>query len=112
MSLKLLVWLAIIAVAIFGLDRLLLAMESRGWIYYRRKKPGSSALGRACLEVQRLLEPSKKYVIQIKEERKEQQQAGDLPPVEDNQEGGQEEGQQDDRDDGQEDGKEGRDIPG
>lgn len=112
MSLKLLVWLAIIAVAIFGLDRLLLAMESRGWIYYRRKKPGSSALGRVCLEVQQLLEPSKKYVIQIKEERKEQQRAGDLPPDEDNHEGGQEEGQQDNRDDGQEDGKEGRDIPG
>ncbi|MGB4705306.1 MAG: hypothetical protein WBI18_09590 [Candidatus Saccharicenans sp.] len=60
MSVKLLVRLAIMSVAIFGLDRLLLAMESCGWIYYRRKKPGSNALGPACLEVQQPLEHSKK----------------------------------------------------
>ncbi len=112
MNFKLLVWLAIMAVAIFGLDRLLLVMESRGWIYYRRKKPGSSALGRACLEVQQLLEPSKKYVIKIKEERKEQQQAGDLPPDQEGQGERQEEDWRDYLDEDQEEVKKGKDIPG
>ncbi|MCX8159565.1 MAG: hypothetical protein N3G18_01360, partial [Candidatus Saccharicenans sp.] len=74
---KLIFWVAGgLAVSIL-LDRFLLYLENRGWIYYRRKKPSSSALSNACLEVQQLLEPSKKYVIRIqKEDRKEQQEAG------------------------------------
>ncbi len=81
MILKLLFSLVLIAGLLFGLDRCLLFMEGRGWIYYRKKKPSSSALSNACLEVQKLLEPSKKYVVQIKkDEKREQQEAGDLPP--------------------------------
>jgi len=55
--------------------------QKRGWIYYRKKKPSSSALSNACLEVQQLLEPSKKYVVEVKkDEKKQQAEAGDLPP--------------------------------
>lgn len=81
--LKVIIWIACgIAVSLL-LDRLFLYMEGRGWIYYRKKKPSSSALSNACLEVQQLLEPSKKYVVQIKkDERRDQQEAGDLPPEE------------------------------
>ncbi|MDY0232101.1 MAG: hypothetical protein RBR88_06430 [Candidatus Saccharicenans sp.] len=80
MILKLLFWLVFITGLLFGLDRWLLFMEGRGWIYYRKKKPNSSALSNACLEVQKLLEPSKKYVVQIKkDEKRDQQKAGDLP---------------------------------
>ncbi|MCR4410440.1 MAG: hypothetical protein QHH43_09395 [Candidatus Saccharicenans sp.] len=83
MNLKTLLWIGLVAGLLLGLDRLLLYMEGRGWIYYRRKKPSSSALSNACLEVQQLLEPSKKYVVQIKkDERRDQQEAGDLPPEE------------------------------
>lgn len=75
--LKVVLW---VAGGIAVLLRLLLYAEVRGRIYYRRKKPTSSAPGNACLEVQQLLEPSKKYVVQIKkDERREQQEAGDLP---------------------------------
>ncbi|HEY1911319.1 MAG TPA: hypothetical protein VGG73_10380 [Vicinamibacterales bacterium] len=50
---------------LFGLHRLALWMEDRGWIYYRRKHGSSGSLGSACLEVQAMLEPSKKHVIEI-----------------------------------------------
>jgi len=79
--LKIFIWLLLLAAAIFACDRLFLYMEKRGWIYYRKKKPSSSALSNACLEVQQLLEPSKKYVVEVKkDEKKQQAEAGDLPP--------------------------------
>jgi len=79
--LKIFLWLLLVGAAVFALDRLLLYMEKRGWIYYRKKKPSSSALSNACLEVQQLLEPSKKYVVEVKkDEKKQQAEAGDLPP--------------------------------
>lgn len=79
--LKVIIWMGCGIAVLLLLDRLFLYMEGRGWIYYRKKKPSSSALSNACLEVQQLLEPSKKYVVQIKkDERRDQQEAGDLPP--------------------------------
>jgi len=81
MLFKLLAGLILIAGLIFMLDRLLLYMERRGWIYYRKKKPSSSALSSACLEIQQMLEPSKKHVVQIKkDEKRTQHEGGDLPP--------------------------------
>lgn len=81
MLFKLLAGLILIAGLIFVLNRFLLYMESRGWIYYRKKKPGSGALSSACIEIQQMLEPSKKYVVQVrKNEKRTQQEAGDLPP--------------------------------
>jgi len=83
MVLKIIFWGILIVGLILGLDRFLLFAERRGWIYYRKKKPSSSALGNACLEIQQILEPSKKYVVQIKkEEKRDQQEAGDLPSEE------------------------------
>lgn len=32
-------WLALLAVAVWVLDRLLLEAEDRGWIYYRKRRP-------------------------------------------------------------------------
>lgn len=79
--LKVLVWVACGIAFLLLLDRLFLYMEGRGWIYYRKKKPGSSALSNACLEVQQLLEPSRKYVVQVKrDERRQLQETGELPP--------------------------------
>ncbi|MGB9893990.1 MAG: hypothetical protein ACPLRA_06210 [Candidatus Saccharicenans sp.] len=79
--LKIIFWILTIIGFLLVIDRLLLYLEIRGWIYYRRKKPSSSALSNACLEVQQLLEPSKKYIIEIKkDEKREQQEAGDPLP--------------------------------
>ena len=73
-------WLLAAVVALWLLDRVLLWMESRGWIYWRRKQPSASSLGTAVLEVQSLLEPAKQHVVQVKrEQRKEQAESGEPP---------------------------------
>lgn len=61
-------------------DRLLLKMEARGWIYYRKKRGASTRLGQAALELQAILEPSKQHVVEerSKEARGEHDQ-GDPP---------------------------------
>ncbi len=74
---KLALILAAALVALFVLDRLLLAMESRGWIYYRKSK-GDSRPGDAFLAVHQLIEPEKKHLLEVRqEEREEQDESGD-----------------------------------
>jgi len=78
--LKIIFWILFIIGFLLVIDRLLLYLEIKGWIYYRRKKPSSSALSNACLEVQQLLEPSKKHVVEIKKDEKRVQQEAGEPP--------------------------------
>jgi hypothetical protein len=81
---RLLAWIAAAAVVLFLLDRLALWAEARGWLYYRRRTPSSSAVGNAFLEVQSLLEPSKREVVEIRrEEHVEAAIPGEPPPKED-----------------------------
>ena len=56
-------------VALFWLDRLCLWLEDRGWLYYRRKKPSSSAAS-AWVALQQFIEPGVKHVVQISHERR------------------------------------------
>jgi hypothetical protein len=52
---------------LYGLHRLCLWLEDRGLLYYKHKKPSSSAAG--CLVgLQKALEPQAQHVLQIKEE--------------------------------------------
>jgi len=75
--------LAAAAVLAVIIDRLLLAAEARGWIYYRKKQssPGTSAS--AFLELQSMLEPGRKYEIQaIQSEADERDDEGEPPSPE------------------------------
>ena len=76
-------WIVIVAAVVLGsilLDQLALWMERRGWIYYRRNKPSRSRLGTAFLEIQSILEPDKKHIIEVKkEDKKQSQELGDEP---------------------------------
>jgi iron-sulfur cluster repair protein YtfE (RIC family) len=57
--------LALVLVALGLLDRLGLWMESRGWIYWRKRKPQGSALGATFLELQKIFESGKtEHVIE------------------------------------------------
>ncbi len=69
-----------LALFLFLADRLLLAMESRGWIYYRKKQGSGSRLGGAFLHVQSILEPGKKYVIEETEKTKKEERHSGAPP--------------------------------
>ncbi|MFA6956984.1 MAG: hypothetical protein WC538_14040 [Thermoanaerobaculia bacterium] len=61
-------------------DRLLLAAEARGWIYYRKKQssPGTSAS--AFLELHSMLEPGRKYEIQANQSEEEERDDEGEPP--------------------------------
>jgi hypothetical protein len=59
---------------------LFLWMEKKGWIYYKHNAPSRTRLGNAFLEIQSILEPDKKHVIEVRDEiRKETQAQGDDP---------------------------------
>lgn len=77
-------WLIVIAAALYALHRLALWAESRGWIYYMKSRGYSTRAGSAMLEVQQLLEPSKKHVIEMKhDQRGVQDHQGDPPDPQD-----------------------------
>jgi hypothetical protein len=61
-------WLAITAAVIFAaavLDRLLLAAEARGWIYWRRRKASPGTRAGAMLELHAMLEPSRRHAAEV-----------------------------------------------
>jgi hypothetical protein len=51
-------------VAIYGLHRLALWMERRGWIYYLNKKPRGSAMG-SFVALQKVIEPRAEHVLHV-----------------------------------------------
>jgi hypothetical protein len=73
--------LAGIAGGAYALDRLGLWLEARGWLYYRTKR-GSVPLGRAVLETQALLDPSKRHVLEAARTEPEAGASGDPPSPE------------------------------
>ena len=77
--------LAALALAAFLADRLLLWMEWRGWIDYRRTNPGRinpGQVGPAFLAIQGLLEPEKKHAAEEQTRlRTERDERGDGGPT-------------------------------
>jgi hypothetical protein len=79
-TMKVLVLLVVVVLVLAALHRLALWMEARGWIYYRRRRPSSSAVGNAFLEVQSLLEPGQRLVLEARrDDHAEQEDSGDPP---------------------------------
>lgn len=81
---RVLLWIglaATVALAVYALDRLALWMEERGWLYYRKTKRRTGAdLGNAFLEIQAMVDPGKKHVLEARrEEKQEQSESGDPP---------------------------------
>lgn len=73
--------LVVLAVsALYCLHRFGVWAEERGWIYYLKRRGSSGSLSNAVLEVQSLLEPSKRYVVEEKRRDKvEREDSGDPP---------------------------------
>jgi hypothetical protein len=72
-----------IAVALYLLDRLLLWMERRGWVYWRKTTRNTGpGVGNALLEIQSLVEPGARHVLEIRQdEAEESPEPGELPPI-------------------------------
>jgi len=78
-----LLWVARAAVALYGLHRLALWAERRGWIYYREHRAPPGAAGPAMLEVTSLLDPAVEHVVGEARDaraRAEQDESGEGAP--------------------------------
>jgi len=65
---------------LYVLHRVALWAEGQGWVYYLNRKPSNSALGNAFLEIQSMIEPDKRHVVEArKEEAIEEDEQGDPP---------------------------------
>jgi hypothetical protein len=60
-----------IAAALYGLDRLGLWLEDRGWLYYRRKKPDSSPAS-MWVAMQQFVEPGVRHVREVRQGHKQE----------------------------------------
>lgn len=68
------------AIAIYGGHRLFCWMDQRGWIYYRRRRGTSAALGNALLQVQTFYQPAVQELLEARlEEPAEAAESGDPP---------------------------------
>jgi hypothetical protein len=77
---KVVLVLALVGGVLYLLHRAALWAEDRGWIYYSRRKPSSSALGNAFLEAQAIVEPGKRLLLEARqEEDSEEDESGDPP---------------------------------
>ena len=76
----------VVGIALYLLDRLLLWMERRGWVYWRKTTRSTGpGMGNALLEIQSLVEPSARHALEIRQEVKEESpQPGDPPSDMDN----------------------------
>lgn len=72
-----LLFVAAVLAGLYGLHRLALWMEAKGWIFYLHKKASGNALGNAVLNVQQILQPGPEHVLEIRQSRPaEQNDAG------------------------------------
>jgi hypothetical protein len=72
-----------VPIGLFLIDRILLHLEERGWIFYRRNKPNFQNAGSVFLELHAMFEPRARYVIERKaqEENEEDEDEDGDPPV-------------------------------
>ena len=73
-------WVVGGALGLFVLDRLPLWIESRGWIYYRKSRPGRGAATYHLLEMSAIFNPSMEVAqeILVKEEVQEEESGDPL----------------------------------
>lgn len=73
-------WIGAAAFGLFLIDRLALWAEDRGWIYWRRKKAQTGALGSALMEMNNFTNPSAQHVVAAKDAKKLEERENDDPP--------------------------------
>ena len=67
------------AIAIAVLDRLLLAAEERGWLYYRRRKASRRATANALMSVLEIYKPEVHHTVEESRRYDADEEADDDP---------------------------------
>ena len=57
-------WLIAAAAVLYALHRGALAMERRGWIFYRDRRASTSTASNAFMQVQAMFEPRAEHVLE------------------------------------------------
>ena len=79
---QILLWIATAAVGVFVLDRLALWAEANGWIYWRRKKVGTTSIGAILSDLNTVTNPAAQHVVEAKQAKKlEERDNGDPPAI-------------------------------
>jgi hypothetical protein len=66
---------------LYGLHRLFLWMEQRGWVYYWHRKSSGASIGNALMQAQTFLQPDVQHVIdEMREDKVHEEWSGD-PPI-------------------------------
>lgn len=77
---KIVPWLVVLGVALAVLHRLALWAERRGWIFYKHRKASPGSVANGLLQVQALLEPGVRHVVESRlEDVSEENESGDPP---------------------------------
>lgn len=77
---KLIIWIVgLIAVAV-AIDRLLLGMEARGWLYYRRTKGRRGGAIYHMLEMHSIFEPGIQQVLELSVHEEQDEEESGAPP--------------------------------
>lgn len=77
---ELIVWGAVVVVLAAILDRLLLLLEKRGWIFYRRTKGRGGGAVYHVLEMHSVFDPGMEQIQEIRvEDERHQDESGDPP---------------------------------
>ena len=70
-------YIALVILGGFLLHTLAKWMESKGWLYYRKKPQGGSGVGTALEEMNRFLRPSIQHVQEEKKRSKREEQGNE-----------------------------------
>jgi hypothetical protein len=75
-------WLkwTLIVVAVGLVDRLLLWLEDRDWIYYRTRKPKLTSVATALFQLQAIVQPEKQHIVEQQREIREEGDEEGAPP--------------------------------
>lgn len=73
-------WAVGIVAVLLVLDRLLLAAEARGWIYWRRRRASPGTLGNAVASMHALLEPDRRHLAEERRAVRREEEDEDGPP--------------------------------
>lgn len=73
-------WIGGVVIALFLIDRIALWAEERGWIYWRRKRAQTGALGSALMEMNTFTNPSAQHLVEAKDAKKLEERENDDPP--------------------------------
>lgn len=78
---KLVLIVVLVCTVLYCLHRLARWAEDRGLIYYRRYRPSRSALGNAFLEVQTIVDPGKRVVLEARRQEPSEEDSWGDPPA-------------------------------